>query len=359
MYICNNHPVILLQNATQPSEEEKEGEETQDPWEGGKWSSVQAEITQLKQQVENLTQQLQEKEQAMQHKERQFRSQIEGKEELIALLEKQIENLRSQLFSLQPQRAEFWEVPRKDVTLNTKVLSTGWWGFVAEGAFQGQTVAIKSLQVVNLEMTPATIHQEIGIMAQLRHPNLVLLIAAVIDEQDNPLLITEFLDTSLQDVYQRGRLDRSSKMDIFHDVACALNYLHLHLCGPITHGDVSSANVLLEAKPYKQWKAKLSDFVAAKLVEKPKEALVYTAPEVRTKNSVQSQTSKVDVYSFGILLCEVTIGQFPTDNKLPRMIQAAGERWPSIQSVITTCTKEQPDQRPTIAAVLEDLDRMQ
>ena len=41
---------------------------------------------------------------------------------------------------------EFWNVPRSEVYLNMqKFLGTGAWGFVVEGTFRGQQVAVKCL----------------------------------------------------------------------------------------------------------------------------------------------------------------------------------------------------------------------
>ena len=40
------------------------------------------------------------------------------------------------------------------------------------------------------------IRKEIGTIAQIQHPNLVLLIAAVIDAENDPLIVTELLDDS-------------------------------------------------------------------------------------------------------------------------------------------------------------------
>ena len=283
-----------------------------------------------------------------------------------------IQQLRQQLQSMQLRQqatprshlTEFWEVPREEVTLNMqKMLGSGGWGFVVEGTFHGQTVAIKSLH--NLIREPefvAVIRREIGIMAQIRHPNLVLLIAAVMDgKSPGPLIITELLDTSLREAYELNRLEGSSKLSIYRDVACALNYLHLHHHGPIIHRDVSSANVLLEAKPNNQWKAKLSDFGSAKLAREATTtgpgAPVYAAPEVRTQTGIP-QSAKVDVYSYGILLCEVTVGRFPTETRFPDMLQTIKETWSFMHTLITTCIQEHPDNRPTMASILSDIDRI-
>ena len=86
-------------------------------------------------------------------------------------------------------------------------------------------------------------------MAKVRHPNLLLFIAAVLDmpNRSDPIIITELLDTDLRKAYQNNQLANNRvRLFILRDVAAALNYLHLQR-EPIIHRDVSSANVLLQA----------------------------------------------------------------------------------------------------------------
>jgi len=244
-----------------------------------------------------------------------------------------------------------------------KFLGTGAWGFVVEGKFRGQKVAVKCLHDMIREPEVVEIfRKEIGIMVQIRHPNLVLLIAAVIDGENDPLLVTELLDVSLRKAYEKHLLQGSSKLSIFRDVASALNYLHLHQRGEIIHRDVSSANVLLEAKPNNQWKAKLSDFGSAKLAIEAKTtapgAPLYTAPEVRKELGIR-QTAKLDVYSYGVLLCEVIVCQLPMEGRIPSMMQVVQSRWPFMHRLITFCIQEHPDNRPTMSYVLGEFDKLQ
>ena len=263
------------------------------------------------------------------------------------------------MFTLQ---YEFWNVPRSEVYLNMqKFLGTGAWGFVVEGTFRGQQVAVKCLHdVIRSPKFAEVMRKEIAIMAQVRHPNLVLLIAAVIDTKKDPLIVTELLETSLRKAYEENLLQNSSKLNIFRDIAAALNYLHLHHCGEIIHRDVSSANVLLEAKPNSQWKAKLSDFGSAKLAIEAKTtapgAPVYSAPEVRKEMRIP-QTAKLDVYSYGILLCEVTVEQFPDKESLPSMMQEVQDKWAFLHRLINSCIQNRPDRRPTMSYILSELNK--
>ena len=258
---------------------------------------------------------------------------------------------------------EFWNIPRSEVYLNMqKFLGTGAWGFVVEGTFRGQRVAVKCLHdMIQSPKFAEVMRKEIAIMAQVRHPNLVLLIAAVMDAKNSPLIITELLDISLRKAYEEKFLQGSSKLNIFRDIAAALNYLHLHHGGEIIHRDVSSANVLLEAKPNNQWKAKLSDFGSAKLAIEAKTtapgAPVYSAPEVRKEMRIP-QTAKLDVYSYGILLCEVTVEQFPDEESLPSMMQEVKGKWAFMHRLITSCVQDRPDNRPTMSYILTEFNKL-
>ena len=245
-------------------------------------------LQESKRQKDELQQQLHERERELQNVRTSYQRELQTenqqlRQQLLATGDQhrqEVQELQQQISSLQAPRlvqqthhTEFWKVPRGDVTLNMQsILGTGGWGYVVEGQFRGQTVAVKCLHdVIREPAFTAVIRREIGIMTQLRHPNLVLLIAAVIDEED-PLIITELLELSLRRAYESNRLDAGEhcKLSIFRDVASALNYLHLHHHGPIIHRDVSSANVLLESRPRGQWRAKLSDFGSAKLAREVK-----------------------------------------------------------------------------------------
>ena len=263
--------------------------------------------------------------------------------------------------------AKFWQVDEEEVVvMEDKILGRGAWGYVAEGRYRKTRVAIKCVYPEIMQGgTLDRIKREINTMAQVRHPNLLLFIAAIIDQTKGPKIIMEPMDTSLRRAYEEKRItNNQKKMKVLKDVACALHYLHTHKPREIIHRDVSSANVLLEALADNQWKAKLSDFGSANFlryaITMGEGSMVYAAPEmippsIGSDAPQPCQTTKVDVYSFGVLLCEVTTSQFPYPEVYKHVLSQVECEFPTIYSLITSCTNHQPESRPSMDQVIDKL----
>ena len=259
---------------------------------------------------------------------------------------------------------EPWKVPRDKVELGS-VIGGGGWGVVSKGKLH---VAVKQFYPNILrKQNIARLKREMRMLALIRHPNLLQFIAAVFDEnedheQNPPYIITELLDTSLRSAYEKALLPSHSLLSIFQDTARALDYLHRRH-ESIIHRDVSSANVLLKHKDEK-WIAKLSDLGSANLAKEAytmnEGARVYCAPEAFTfdtnAHSAGTLTPKIDVYSYGIVLCEVVTSTFPDKGEFPPMLTRVRREWPQLHQLILACTKQSPDQRPTMASVLASLE---
>eukprot|EP00731_Ephydatia_muelleri_P036973 Em0368g1a len=221
-------------------------------------------------------------------------------------------------------------------------------------------VAVKCVhELILSKQTMQRVYCEICTMSQVHHPNLVLFIAAVLDDQGGPMIITELLDTTLRKAYEDNLLKPGLDqcMDIFRDVASALCYLH-ELEEPIIHRDVSSANVLLKAMARGEWKAKLLDFGSANWI---KEACTWgmVPLSIQPQRHFQStqcikpppQTTKIDVYSYGILLCEVTLREFPDPATLHEMKAKVKAKHASLHSLVVRCTETKSEQRPIMLLV--------
>ena len=283
----------------------------------------------------------------------------------------ELQRLQTDLHQAQMEvqnQTEFWRVSPQEVhVLEENVLGRGAWGYVAEGRFRGKRVAVKCLHQEILDPhTIQRVQREICTMAHVRHPNLLLFIAAVYEPGNAPMIVTELLDMNLRRAYERDLLG-SSRITIFRDVACALNYLHQHR-EPIIHRDVSAPNVLLEALAGGHWRAKLSDFGSANVARLchtlGEGAVIYAAPETFPQHAVSPsavrlpQTTKLDVYSYGVLLCEVITSQFPDPDRFADMLQQVESQWPLMYNIITSCRQYHPDERPTMTRVLNELNRI-
>ena len=260
----------------------------------------------------------------------------------------------------------FWEVSRDKVKFTSRIpLGTGAWGYVLEGSFCGKRVAVKCLHEDILSThSIQRIKREIGLMAQLRHPNLVLFIASALGENGVPMLITELMDTSLRKAYQNKLIFKHSALvHIFRDIALALNYLHLQ-SKPIVHRDVSSSNILLEQASGCNWRAKLGDFGSAKLVRNARTAgegsYIYAAPEV-LGNPLDSgsQSPAMDVYSFGTVMCEATVCELPSErSRFTQLMSTLEGVFPLVYSITLDCRSLSPLERPSMASVVEQLDKL-
>ena len=78
----------------------------------------------------------------------------------------------------------FWIIPCCHVTVLERSLGDGAWGNVREGKFRGQQVAVKCAhEAIFSKQTMQRVYREICTMSQVHHPNFVLFIAAVLDDQ--------------------------------------------------------------------------------------------------------------------------------------------------------------------------------
>lgn len=189
-------------------------------------------------------------------------------------------------------------------------LGKGAFGAVHKGSFdKGKSfVAVKRLEKV-VEEGEREFRAEMRAIGRTRHRNLVRLLGYCI-EGSKRLLVYELMGNgSLADLLFKGRSrpNWNDRAQIALDVARGILYLHEGCEAPIIHCDIKPQNILLD----EFWTAKISDFGLAKLMM-PDQTRTntgargtrgYMAPEWNKNIPI---SVKVDVYSFGIVLLEIT-----------------------------------------------------
>ena len=254
-----------------------------------------------------------------------------------------------------------WLVRREEVELTEVVIGKGGWGEVRVAKFRGLHVAAKCLyQDIRSDYNLNQFTHELVMTARLRHPNLLMLIGAT--REDEPLILTELMPTSLRKELDKKKLPNKQIVSIAQDVASALRYLHQWRPSPIIHRDISSANVLLELLTSNGWRAKVSDLGSANFMNCTLKTVgpgnpAYSAPEAWFP---EQHSPKMDIFSYGMLLAEMCLRVIPDECSIEkREAHIRHIKWVAMASLIRSCTSECPDDRPSMSdRILERLGKM-
>ena len=146
-------------------------------------------------------------------------------------------------------------------------------------------------------------------------------------------------------------LDSISKIKIICGIALAMDFIHSN---GIIHRDLKPANVLLD----REHLPRVSDFGSCRLFDTNCTLTPYAAPEVCGND----YTTKMDVYSFGVMLYEIVTGKlaFRNFNRLSLMKNVCidGVREPIPDTVtafakdlIERCWSHDPESRPSFSDI--------
>lgn len=291
---------------------------------------------------------------------------------------------KGEVFALSPRRFTWKEVESATANFTSDVIGKGGFSTVYLARLKDSTTAS-----VKLHHSSERLHHafrlELDVLLRLHHPNIVRLLGYCDEQEDQGVLIFEFvpngnLHEKLQSAAGGGSvLPWALRTSIAYRLAQALDYLHEGCELQIVHGDIKSSNVLLDG----DLNPKLCDFGCARMgfsasVRAP--AAMIGSPGYVDPNYIRTGmvSKKSDVYSFGVLLLVLITGAEAFDGETERLLtsvagerilEAAGgevseivdrslageydEKEVAVMAAISAlCTGENPSLRPSMADVL-------
>lgn len=212
------------------------------------------------------------------------------------------------------------------------LIGKGSYGEVWSARWNGQVVAAKRLHA-NLfhhdqeirDHHTREFQRESEVLRDLIHPNIIRFYAVMLPSRTPPVIVTELLHCDLQKYIERStttpKVLPDKAVSISLGIAEGLEYLH-GLKPPVVHRDLAAKNILLTVEGH----PKIADLGVAKVFAAGKDAFatvvpgtpLYSAPETfPAKRGLDFCSEviygvKVDIFSFGVLLMVIIIGQEPT-----------------------------------------------
>lgn len=270
--------------------------------------------------------------------------------------------------ALKSESGNPWEIAYEDLELLGKI-GHGEFGDVFKGRLWGTEVAVKTLKEASDEL-----FREVAILSELRHPNVILYIGAC-STHPNSCIVTEWCKFgNLFDLLHNSTelLDMQTVVHLAVGIAQGMNYLH-NLDRKIIHRDLKSHNILVSHN----FTAKVADFGLSHVRRPINDAKgghygIFGTPEWMAPEVMMGKkySEKIDVYSFGIVLCELLTRSIPfhdkydikdyhdvvdavlDDRAVPTIPSWAGSK---LKLLILRCLDHNPEQRPSFQIILEDL----
>ncbi|XP_076924686.1 serine/threonine-protein kinase 12-like isoform X1 [Bidens hawaiensis] len=268
-----------------------------------------------------------------------------------------------------------YEIDAKELDFTDSVDITK--GTFTIASWRGTKVAVKKLgdELFTDKEKVRAFRDELELLQKIRHPNVVQFLGAV--TQSSPMMIiTEYLPKGDLRLFlkRKGALKPITALKFAMDIARGMNYLHENKPEPIIHRDLEPSNILRADSGH----LKVADFGISELLKvanKVKQEKLmsyhdttwrYVAPEVfRNEN----YDTKVDVFSFALILQEMIEGQQPFFNKNEDDVPKAyvsKERPPfnapsksyahGLRELIEECWHEDPAKRPTFRKIISRLE---
>ncbi|XP_022715663.1 putative receptor protein kinase ZmPK1 isoform X2 [Durio zibethinus] len=196
-----------------------------------------------------------------------------------------------------------------------KEIGRGAGGIVYKGKLSDDRVAAVKRLILDANQVEAEFLAEVNTIGKLNHMNVIDL-WGYCAEGKHKLLVYEYMEHgSLAENLSSKTLDWKRRYEIAVGTARGLAYLHEECLEWVLHCDIKPQNILINSN----YQPKVSDFglswllnrgdVKHSKISKIRGTRGYMAPEWVFNMPI---TSKVDVYSYGIVLLELVTGRSPS-----------------------------------------------
>lgn len=264
-----------------------------------------------------------------------------------------------------------------------KLIGKGANGTTVEAKWEGSIVAVKEFHSIFNETTSELEFQslkerflkECERSIHLRHTNIVHFLGIFVPPEARvPSLVMERLYCNLNDLLEaHPNIPLEIKLNLLRGVGVGLRYLHGR-SPPIIHRDLTSQNVLVS----KGMEAKIADLATVRFANHSSVMSLtpsmedFMPPEILTGAQNNSDETKLDVFSFGCVMLHTFSHQWPTPlniisdsqrhlhSELKRRSQYLKAIPITVQDVmlpiITACLEDDPNNRPDVVNICDQLD---
>ncbi|KAJ6839655.1 serine/threonine-protein kinase HT1 [Iris pallida] len=266
---------------------------------------------------------------------------------------------------------EEWMADLSQLFLGNKFAS-GAHSRIYRGIYKQRAVAVKMVKIPEQneetrERLEKQFKSEVTFLSRLCHPNIVQFIAAC---KKPPVycIIMEYMSQGTLRMYLHKKepysLSTETILRLALDISRGMQYLHSQ---GVIHRDLKSDNLLLND----EMRVKVADFGTSCLETQCRASkgnmgtYRWMAPEMIKEKPC---TKKVDVYSFGIVLWELTTALVPFQGMTPvQAAYAASEKKlrpplstacsPVLNNLIKNCWSENPSKRPDFSYIVSALEK--
>lgn len=291
---------------------------------------------------------------------------------------KSLEDLKSQIIKYNILRKitdNFNQIPLLE---GGRVVGTGGFGEVFLGIFpNGYKVAVKRLK--DVEEKERQFQTELDSLTKYRHENIVSLFGYSVDGPAKCLVYEYLCNGSLEDRLMRKNntppLSVPLRISIIKGTAKGIYFLNKQ---GIVHRDIKSPNVLLD----ENFVPKVGDFATVRggaprgtgTFEVNTSVVIGTSAYLAPEAFNFDVSTKLDAYSYGVIILEVLTGLPPLDqdreekdlkshveeNEICDVLDESGGEWDEkvvakLMSISERCTELKKKKRVNIADIMEDL----